>query len=129
MKEVLDALSPYISIIATCIVAYMTYVNTRFTNQTNAEKARNDDSAALRNDLLQTIESCNKRNDELVKLNQDQQRFIDEERSKRRMWEMENDHLSRNMSRLKAENEDLQRRIEYMEVTIKELQQKLQNGA
>lgn len=105
----------------------MTYINTRFTNQTNAEKMRNEDGATLRNDLLHTLESCNKRNDELVKLNQEQQKFIDEERGKRRMREMENDYLSRQMSRLKAENEDLQRRIEHMEAMVKELQRRLQN--
>lgn len=127
MREILDALSPYISVIATCVVAYMTYINTRFTNQTNAEKMRNEDGATLRNDLLHTLESCNKRNDELIKLNQEQQKFIDEERGKRRMWEMENDYLSRQMSRLKAENEDLQRRIEHMEAMVKELQRRLQN--
>ncbi len=129
MKDILDTLSPYISVAATIVIAYMTFLNTRYSAQAGQEKMRREDSAALRDDLLQTIDSCTKRNDELGKLNQEQQRFIDEERAKRRMWETENDHLSHQIARLKTENDELQRRIAHLEALLSKLQKEFEKRA
>lgn len=129
MMEWVQIIGSVITVAGTVIVAVLTVRATKETARrkeiADKEQSRIDGEAELREDLIKVLADTNARNNELVKINQEQQAFIDQERTKRRMQEMENDHLARKMSRLEEENKTLLRKIQALE---QELQQ-IKNGS
>jgi predicted RNase H-like nuclease (RuvC/YqgF family) len=126
MAEWLSILGVLISTMGGALTAYLLY-------RTNIEKTereehrmrmkdRIDGDAELREDLMKIIEDHNKRNADLIKMNREQQDFIDQQIVKRRMEAQENDRLTRIIKDLREENDSLQARIACLEKKVQELQ-------
>lgn len=120
--DIRELLSPILSLFGTALTAFFALQAQRYATRVARDKNKTEVDSALRDDLMQIVDTMDKRNKELQETNQKQQEFIDQERNKRRMQEMENDHLARENSRIKYELESLKKQLEQQNERIKELE-------
>lgn len=120
--DIKELLSPILSLFGTALTAFFALQAQRYATRVARDKNKTEVDSALRDDLMQIVDTMDKRNKELQETNQKQQEFIDQERNKRRMQEMENDHLARENSRIKYELESLKKQLEQQNERIKELE-------
>jgi chromosome segregation ATPase len=136
-KEVLSFLGVIVTVGASAWTGYLSYQLNQKSALINKEVEQGKTSlqgdVELRSDMLDTIkqygstlEDFNKQYLGLLTVVEDQQKNIDLERVKRRMTEMENDHLARDISRLKEENKVLQEKIAQLNTELDVLKLKVQ---